>query len=83
MECIRVCVGISDFHVCVFAGGLNIPSAMLGIMIGGVILRRMNLSVRSSALMCSTVVLLSIFFAIPLLFLGCPTQRIFDINYSV
>ncbi|KAI7795784.1 solute carrier organic anion transporter family member 2B1 [Triplophysa rosa] len=61
-------------------GGLNIPSAMLGIMIGGVILRRLSLSVRSSALMCTTVVLLSIFFAIPLLFLGCPTQRIFDMD---
>lgn len=62
-------------------GGLNIPSAMLGIMIGGVILRRLSLSVRYSALMCTTVVLLSIFFAVPLLFLGCPTQNIFDINH--
>ncbi|KAA0720299.1 Solute carrier organic anion transporter family member 2B1 [Triplophysa tibetana] len=64
-------------------GGLNIPSAMLGIMIGGVILRRLSLSVRSSALMSTTVVLISIFVAIPLLFLGCPTQRIFDKDFGL
>ncbi|XP_051960268.1 solute carrier organic anion transporter family member 2B1-like [Xyrauchen texanus] len=63
-------------------GGLNIPSAMLGIMAGGVIMRRLSLSVRSSAAMCTLAVLISIFFAIPLLFLGCPTQSISGINYA-
>lgn len=59
-----------------FTGGINIPSAMLGIMAGGVILRRLGLSVRSSALMCTIAVFVSIMFAIPLLFIGCPTQQV-------
>lgn len=62
-------------------GGLNIPSAMLGIMAGGVIFRRVSLSVKSSAVMCTAAVLLSIVSALPLLFLGCPTQNIFNLNY--
>uniref|UniRef100_A0A673L874 Solute carrier organic anion transporter family member n=1 Tax=Sinocyclocheilus rhinocerous TaxID=307959 RepID=A0A673L874_9TELE len=55
-------------------GGLNIPSAMFGIMAGGVILRKLGLTVRSSAAMCTVAVFISIMFAIPLLFIGCPTQ---------
>ncbi|MCJ8740616.1 hypothetical protein PDJAM_G00060970 [Pangasius djambal] len=61
-------------------GGLSIPSAMLGIMAGGMILRRFNLSIKASAILCSSAVLLSITFALPLLFLGCPTQNIAEIN---
>lgn len=64
-------------------GGLNIPSAMLGIMAGGVILRKLGLTVRSSAAMCMVAVFVSIMFAIPLLFIGCPTHNVSGINYNV
>ncbi|XP_047661571.1 solute carrier organic anion transporter family member 2B1 isoform X2 [Tachysurus fulvidraco] len=63
-------------------GGLSIPSAMLGIMAGGMILRRLNLSVKASAILCSSAVLLAMFFALPLLFLGCPTQNVAGVNYN-
>ncbi|GAA6093939.1 solute carrier organic anion transporter family member 2B1 isoform X1, partial [Tachysurus ichikawai] len=64
-------------------GGLSIPSAMLGIMAGGMILRRLNLSVKASAILCSGAVLLAMFFALPLLFLGCPTQNVAGVNYNI
>uniref|UniRef100_A0A673L1Z3 Solute carrier organic anion transporter family member n=1 Tax=Sinocyclocheilus rhinocerous TaxID=307959 RepID=A0A673L1Z3_9TELE len=64
-------------------GGLNIPSAMFGIMAGGVILRKLGLTVRSSAAMCTVAVFISIMFAIPLLFIGCPTQSVSGINYNI
>ncbi|XP_072517631.1 solute carrier organic anion transporter family member 2B1 isoform X2 [Salminus brasiliensis] len=60
----------------IMIGGLSIPSAMFGIMAGGMILRRLNLSVKTSAAMCTAAVLMAIIFALPLLFLGCSTQRI-------
>ncbi|KAG7321302.1 hypothetical protein KOW79_015717 [Hemibagrus wyckioides] len=66
----------------IMIGGLSIPSAMLGIMAGGMILRRLNLSVKASAILCSGAVLLAIIFALPLLFLGCPTQNVAGINYK-
>lgn len=64
-------------------GGLNIPSAMLGIMAGGVILRKLGLTVRSSAAMCTVAVFVSIMFAIPLLFIGCPTHNVSGVNYHL
>ena len=63
-------------------GGVNIPAATLGIMTGGLIMRRLSLSVRGSALMCTVSVLVCIMFAVPLLFIGCPTQPIAGLNLS-
>ncbi|XP_036443587.1 solute carrier organic anion transporter family member 2B1 [Colossoma macropomum] len=60
----------------IMIGGFSIPSAMLGIMAGCMILRRFNLSVRASAAMCSTAVLIAVIFALPLLFLGCSTHKV-------
>lgn len=59
-----------------FTGGINIPAAMLGIMAGGVILRKLGLTVKSSAAMCTVAVFVSIMFAIPLLFIGCPEKKV-------
>ncbi|KAM9450408.1 solute carrier organic anion transporter family member 2B1 isoform 1-T2 [Clarias gariepinus] len=63
-------------------GGVNLPIAMLGIMAGGMILRRFNLSVKASAIMCSSAVLLSVIFALPLLFFSCPRQKIARVNHN-
>ncbi|XP_036381358.1 solute carrier organic anion transporter family member 2B1-like [Megalops cyprinoides] len=57
-------------------GGVNIPAATVGIMAGGAIMKRLSMSVKASALMCTIAVLLSVVFGLPLLFLGCPTQDI-------
>uniref|UniRef100_A0A8C9SU93 Solute carrier organic anion transporter family member n=1 Tax=Scleropages formosus TaxID=113540 RepID=A0A8C9SU93_SCLFO len=57
-------------------GGVNIPVAMLGIMAGGGIMRRLCMSVKTSALMCTAMVFTAVLFGIPLLFLGCSTQNI-------
>ncbi|XP_030648530.1 solute carrier organic anion transporter family member 2B1 [Chanos chanos] len=61
-------------------GAVSLPSAMLGIMAGGLIMRRVRLSVKALAIMCSIAVFVSIIFALPLLFLGCPTQRISSLH---
>ncbi|XP_048839039.1 solute carrier organic anion transporter family member 2B1 isoform X2 [Brienomyrus brachyistius] len=57
-------------------GGVNIPMAMVGIMAGGAIMRKLRMSVRSSALLCTVVVFASVLIAMPLLLLGCPTQDV-------
>ncbi|KAM4619812.1 solute carrier organic anion transporter family member 2B1 isoform 2-T3 [Polymixia lowei] len=57
-------------------GGVNIPLAVLGTVLGGVLMRRMSLSVRGAARMCSTAILLCILCGVPLLFIGCSTQSI-------
>ncbi|TNN47458.1 Solute carrier organic anion transporter family member 2B1 [Liparis tanakae] len=57
-------------------GGVCIPLAVLGTVLGGVLMRRMNLSVSGAAKLCTAAILLCSLSSMPLLFIGCPTQRI-------
>ncbi|XP_040038135.2 solute carrier organic anion transporter family member 2B1 isoform X1 [Gasterosteus aculeatus] len=57
-------------------GGVCIPLAVLGTVLGGVVMRRMNLSVRGASKLCTVAILLCLFSSTPLLFMGCPTQKI-------
>ncbi|KAI1893580.1 hypothetical protein AGOR_G00125190 [Albula goreensis] len=56
-------------------GGVNLPVAMLGIVSGGAIMRRLNMSLRASALMSTIALFLCVILTLPLFFLGCPTQN--------
>lgn len=57
-------------------GGIGIPLAVLGTVLGGALMRRLNLSVRGASRLCFTAILLCIFSAVPLLLIGCPTQKV-------
>ncbi|XP_075054431.1 solute carrier organic anion transporter family member 2B1-like isoform X2 [Mixophyes fleayi] len=56
-------------------GSVNIPGAMAGIVIGGVIMKRFHLSPKQCGAMCVFGMLSCILVAFPLIFLGCSTQR--------
>ncbi|XP_071402829.1 solute carrier organic anion transporter family member 2B1-like, partial [Centroberyx affinis] len=58
------------------SGGVDIPLAVLGTVLGGALMRRLNLSVGGASRMCSATILLCLFTALPLLLVGCPTQRV-------
>ncbi|CAB1316391.1 unnamed protein product [Coregonus sp. 'balchen'] len=57
-------------------GGVSIPLAVLGIVLGGALMRRLSVSTRGSALMCTAAILMCMLTALPLLLLGCSTQRV-------
>eukprot|EP00063_Salmo_salar_P078067 XP_014052902.1 PREDICTED: solute carrier organic anion transporter family member 2B1-like isoform X1 [Salmo salar] len=57
-------------------GGVSIPLAVLGIVLGGALMRRLSMSTRGSALMCTAAILMCILTALPLLLLGCSTQSV-------
>ncbi|KAG7224698.1 hypothetical protein INR49_030028 [Caranx melampygus] len=57
-------------------GGVCIPVAVLGTVLGGVLMRRLNLSVSGASKLCTVAILLCLFSATPLLFLGCSTQTL-------
>uniref|UniRef100_A0A3P9KSZ0 Solute carrier organic anion transporter family member n=1 Tax=Oryzias latipes TaxID=8090 RepID=A0A3P9KSZ0_ORYLA len=57
-------------------GGVGIPMAVLGTVLGGAVMRRLNLSVVGASRLCLTVMVLCTFSALPLLFLGCSTQKV-------
>ncbi|NXI69377.1 SO2B1 protein, partial [Anseranas semipalmata] len=63
-------------------GAVNIPGAMVGIVVGGAILKRFQMSLRQCSAMCVLGMLLCLLIAFPLLFLGCPTQKVAGVTYS-
>ncbi|NXK24013.1 SO2B1 protein, partial [Arenaria interpres] len=65
-------------HVC----AVNIPGAMVGIVVGGAILKRFQMSLRQCSAMCVLGMFLCLLLAFPLLFLGCPTQKVAGVTYS-
>ncbi|KAM8741427.1 solute carrier organic anion transporter family member 2B1 [Acanthopagrus schlegelii] len=57
-------------------GGVCIPLAVLGTVLGGVLMRRLNLSVSGASKLCTAAILICVFSATPLLLIGCPTQKV-------
>ncbi|KAL0994352.1 hypothetical protein UPYG_G00121000 [Umbra pygmaea] len=60
----------------IMIGGVSIPMAVLGIILGGILMRRLNISTKGAALMCTAAILLCVLTALPLLLLGCSTQTV-------
>nr|XP_009674122.1 PREDICTED: solute carrier organic anion transporter family member 2B1 [Struthio camelus australis] len=63
-------------------GAVNIPGAMIGIVVGGAIMKRFQMSLRQCGALCILGMLLCVVLAFPLLFLGCPTQKVAGLTYS-
>uniref|UniRef100_A0A8D0FBW6 Solute carrier organic anion transporter family member n=1 Tax=Strix occidentalis caurina TaxID=311401 RepID=A0A8D0FBW6_STROC len=63
-------------------GAVNIPGAMVGIVVGGAILKRFQMSLKQCSAMCVLGMFLCLLLAFPLLFLGCPTQEVAGVTYS-
>ncbi|XP_034615206.1 solute carrier organic anion transporter family member 2B1 isoform X1 [Trachemys scripta elegans] len=62
-------------------GSVNIPGAMIGIVAGGAIMKKFQMTLKQCGGMCVIGMLLCVIFAFPLLFLGCPTQKVAGLNY--
>ncbi|XP_021399698.1 solute carrier organic anion transporter family member 2B1 isoform X3 [Lonchura striata] len=62
-------------------GAVNIPGAMVGIVVGGAILKRFQMSLRQCSALCVLGMLLCLLMAFPLLFLGCPTQKVAGVTH--
>ncbi|XP_073334903.1 solute carrier organic anion transporter family member 2B1 [Pagrus major] len=57
-------------------GAVCIPLAVLGTVLGGVLMRRLNLSVNGASKLCTAAILICLFSATPLMLIGCPTQKV-------
>ncbi|XP_067348736.1 solute carrier organic anion transporter family member 2B1 isoform X1 [Channa argus] len=57
-------------------GAFGIPMAVLGTVLGGVLMRRLNLSVSGASKLCTVAILLCLFSSLPMLFIGCSTQNV-------
>lgn len=61
-------------------GGVNIPIAVVGIVTGGAIMKRLHLSLKRAALMSTVSLFICVLLATPLLFIGCSTQKVAGLN---
>ncbi|XP_016424157.1 solute carrier organic anion transporter family member 2A1-like isoform X2 [Sinocyclocheilus rhinocerous] len=57
-------------------GALNLPSIAVGMVLGGLIMKRWRLSFRAIPRFSVVILTISVFCCVPLFFMGCPTQDV-------
>uniref|UniRef100_A0A8D0L2T1 Solute carrier organic anion transporter family member n=1 Tax=Sphenodon punctatus TaxID=8508 RepID=A0A8D0L2T1_SPHPU len=63
-------------------GSVNVPGAMIGIVMGGIIMKNFHMTLKQCSALCILSMLLCMLFGLPLIFLGCPTQKIAGLDYT-
>ncbi|KAK6313656.1 hypothetical protein J4Q44_G00151150 [Coregonus suidteri] len=63
-------------------GAVNLPSVAVGMLVGGVIMKRTGLSLKTIPRFSVAMLSISVLLLIPLFFMGCPTQRVAKVNYT-
>ncbi|XP_077723180.1 solute carrier organic anion transporter family member 2B1 isoform X3 [Canis aureus] len=61
-------------------GSLTIPSAIMGIVLGGVLVKRLHLGPMRCGILCLLGALSCLLLSLPLFFMGCPTHQIAGIT---
>ncbi|XP_007939223.1 solute carrier organic anion transporter family member 2B1 [Orycteropus afer afer] len=61
-------------------GGVLIPSIIVGIVVGGVLVKRLHLGPVHCVTLCLLGGLFSLLFSLPLFFIGCPSRQIAGIS---
>lgn len=64
-------------------GTLAIPLAIVGIVLGGVLVKRLRLSPMQCSVLCLLGSLLCMVLSLPLFFIGCPTHQIAGITQDL
>ncbi|XP_035276601.1 solute carrier organic anion transporter family member 2A1-like isoform X1 [Anguilla anguilla] len=70
----------SAAHASLLIGAINLPAAAVGMLLGGVIMKRASLSLKTIPRFSVAVLFVSIVLCIPLFFMGCSTQKIAGVN---
>ncbi|KAL4608341.1 solute carrier organic anion transporter family member 2A1 [Arapaima gigas] len=70
----------SAAHSNLLIGAINLPGAAVGMLLGGVIMKRAGLSMKVIPRFSVAVLLISILLCIPLFFMGCSTQNVAGVN---
>ncbi|XP_028650604.1 solute carrier organic anion transporter family member 2A1 [Erpetoichthys calabaricus] len=74
--------GATASYANLLMGAFNLPAAAIGMLLGGIIMKRMALSLKIIPRFSVVVLFISFLLCLPLFFMGCPTQRIAGIYPS-
>ncbi|KAM8953511.1 solute carrier organic anion transporter family member 2A1 [Pelodytes ibericus] len=72
--------GSNTSYANLLIGAVNLPLAALGMLIGGIIMKRYSFTVKVIPRFALAVLVLSVLLCVPLFFMGCPTQQLGGIN---
>ncbi|KAJ3599007.1 hypothetical protein NHX12_032970 [Muraenolepis orangiensis] len=61
-------------------GAVNLPSLAVGMLVGGIIMKRAGLSLKVIPRFSVAVLTVSSLLIVPLFFMGCPSRDVFDVN---
>lgn len=64
-----------------FPGAVNLPAVAVGMLMGGVIMKKVGLSLKTIPRFSVVMLTISTLLCIPLFFMGCPTQKVSEINH--